>query len=272
MQLPALISRVSLAAAALFLAGCGKQAETATPSSLLVLVPCGMERPFDELATAFEQKHPGLDVRIELEVAHAMAKRVIDGARPDVVVSPGGVELEPLIDGNYVAKDAPVRFGVYDLMLFTPRANEGKVTDMESLLQDSVKVIAVADPEKTSIGRFTKEALVKKGLWDKLQSKIVITGSASDTYAHVSRGKADASFAYRSCPLKTAPDKLEYSRVRVLEEVPQDLYGPAYATAAVLNQSPSPALAKEFVGLLVSDEGQGIFRKYDLPSLGKDAK
>ena len=273
MQLSALISRGTLLAAALLLAGCGKKTDNAATNQLLVLVPCGMEMPFDELATVFEQQNPGLDVRVELEVAHAMAKRVIDGARPDVVVSPGGVELEPMVAAGFVAPDALVHFGVYDLMLFTPRPNEAKVSDMESLLEDSVKVIAVADPEKTSIGRFTKEALVKKGLWDGLQSKIVITGSASDTYAHVSRGKADASFAYRSCPLKTAPDKLQYSRVRILQEVPEELYGPAYATAATLVQSANPAKAKEFVALLVSEQGQAIFRKYDLPSLGnQDAK
>ena len=264
MQLPALIARLALLATAIAIAGCGRKHDDA----LLILAPCGMEMPLDELATLFEQRNPGLDARVELEVAHAMAKRIADdGMRPDVVVSPGGVELEPLVAAGLVAKDGLVRFGVYDLMLFVPRANEAGVTDTGSLLNDSVKVVAVADPERTSIGRFTKAALVKRGLWDKLRDKIVITGSASDTYAHVSRGKADASFAYRSCPLKTAPDKLQYSRVRVLEEVPKDLYGPAYATAAALIEAPNPAKAKEFLDLLLSAEGQAVLRKYDMPSL-----
>ena len=276
MQLPTLTVRVSLLVAAIALAGCGKKPEQQkqAPNTLLILAPCGMELPMDELAQIFEKRNPGLDARVELEVAHATAKRILDGGlRPDVVVSPGGVELEGLIEAGLVTKSELVPFGVYDLMLFVPRANKGKVTNMDSLVQSSVTIIAVADPEKTSIGRFTKEALVKKGLWDKLQDKIVITGSASDTYAHVSRAKADASFAYRSCPLKTAPDKLQYSRVRILEEVPEDLYGPAHATAAAMVKAPNPAKAQEFLELLVSEEGQAVFRKYDLPSLGtKDQK
>jgi len=253
-----------LAALAALAGGCGKNPAPAA-NRLFILVPCGMEMPFDQLAERFRERNPGLEVRVELEVAHAMAKRIADGARPDLIVSPGGVEIEPLVARGLVDGDALVHFGLFDLMLFVPRANEAKVSDMESLLQDSVKVLAVADPETTSIGRFTREALVNKGLWDRLQDKIVITGSASDTYAHVARAKADASFAYRSCPLKTAPDKIQYSRVRVLGEVPKDLYGPAYATAAVLVASPNAAKAQEFVGLLLSEEGRAILAEFDLP-------
>jgi len=275
MQLPTVTIRISLLVAAILLVGCREkpQQQQQAPDTLFILAPCGMEMPMDELALLFEKKNPGLDARVELEVAHATAKSILDGMRPDVVISPGGVELEELIKKGFIAEKELVPFGVYDLMLFVPRANKGKVTNMDSLVQSSVKIIAVADPEKTSIGRYTKEALVKKGLWDKLQGKIVITGSASDTYAHVSRGKADASFAYRSCPLKTAPDKLQYSRVRIIKEVPEDLYGPAYATAAALVNAPNPSKAREFLELLVSEEGQAVFRKYDLPSLKpKDPK
>lgn len=247
------------------LVGCGKNSAPAAANRLFILVPCGMEVPFNKLAEHFRGRNPGLDVRVELEVAHAMSKRVAEGTLPDLIVSPGGVEIEPLVAQGLVDGDGLVHFGIFDLMLFVPRANEANVTDMDSLLQDSVKVLAVADPETTSIGRFTREALMKKGLWDRLQDKIVITSSASDTYVHVARAKADASFAYRSCPLKTAPDKIQYSRVRVLDEVPKDLYGPAYATAAVLTNSPNAAKAKEFIGLLLSEEGRAILAEYDLP-------
>jgi molybdate transport system substrate-binding protein len=249
----------------LVLAGCGRKEEPAAAQQLFILVPCGMEVPFNKLAEVFRERNPQMEVRVELEVAHAMSMRVAEGTRPDIIVSPGGVEIEPLVKQGLVDPANLVRFGIFDLMLFVPRANEAQVTDMDSLLQDSVKILAVADPETTSIGRFAKEALVKKGLWDRLQDKIIITSSASDTYSHVARAKADASFAYRSCPLKTAPDKIQYSRVRVLEEVPKDLYGPAYATAAILTNSPNAAQAKEFIGLLLSDEGRTILAEYDLP-------
>lgn len=252
-----------LAATALLLTGCGRPADDA--NHLFILVPCGMEGPLEKLAGRFRERHPGVDVRLELEVAHAMARRIADGARPDLIVTPGGVEIEPLVAKGLVEEANLVRFATFDLMLFVPRANEAGVSDMESLLRDAVKVVAVADPETTSIGRYSKEALTNLGLWERLQDKIVITGSASDVYAHVARARADASFAYRSCPLKTAPEKIQYSRVRVLGEVPKDLYGPAYATAALLAGSPNPELAREFLDMLLDDEGRAILEEFDLP-------
>jgi ABC-type Fe3+ transport system substrate-binding protein len=54
--------------------------------------------------------------------------------------------------------------------------------------------------------------------------------------------------------------------------VPKSLYGPAYVTAAPLVDPPNPEKAKEFIALLLSKEGQDMFRKYDLPAMdSKDA-
>ena len=257
--------------------GCGKRAAPATgtaapaaagPIVLTFYAPCGMEMPFMELETLFEKSHPGVDVNLLLDNAHILTERVMEsGERPDLMASPGGHELARLVAAGLI-KAADVRpISQLDLCLFVPRANRAGVTTMADLVKDEVKVLAVADPEKTSIGHFTVEALKKAGLWDRLQPKVVITGDASQTYKHVASEKADASFAYRSCPLKTAPDKLEYSKVRVIESVPADLYGPAYATVAVLSTKAHRDLADEFVALVFSEAGAKIMGKYDMPCL-----
>jgi len=235
---------------------------------LQVYAPCGMEAPFMELETLFEKTHPGVDVNLLLDNAHILTERILDKReRPDVVVSPGGHELHALVEAGLIKTADLHPFSPLDLCLFVPRANTAGVNSMEDLLKDSVKVLAVADPDKTSIGHFTVEALTKAGLWDRLQSKVVITGDASQTYKHVASAKADASFAYRSCPLKTAPDKLEYSKVRVIQSVPENLYGPARATLAVMSTASRRDLADEFVKMAFSEPGRAVFAKFDMPCL-----
>jgi molybdate transport system substrate-binding protein len=227
-----------------------------------------MEAPFMELETLFEQAHPGVDVNLLLDNAHILTERVIDkGERPDIVISPGGHELARLAEAGLIKPADLHPFSPLDLCLFVPRANTAGVNSMEDLLKASVKVVAVADPDKTSIGHFTVEALRKANLWDRLQSKVVITGDASQTYKHVASAKADASFAYRSCPLKTAPDKLEYSKVRVIQSVPSELYGPAYATLAVMASASHRETADEFVKLAFSEAGRAVLAKFDMPCL-----
>jgi molybdate transport system substrate-binding protein len=255
------------AAAALLIGGGCRKAETG-PTVLTFYAPCGMEMPFIELEALFEKSHPGVDVNLLLDNAHILTERVMDsGERPDLVASPGGHELARLVSAGLIKPADLHPFTQLDLCLFVPRANRAGVTSMADLAKAEVKVVAVADPEKTSIGHFTVEALKKAGLWERIQAKVVITGDASQTYKHVAGEKADASFAYRSCPLKTAPDKIEYSRVRVIGSVPAEFYGPAYATIAVMATSAQRALADEFVQLMFSSQGLQILAKYDMPCL-----
>jgi molybdate transport system substrate-binding protein len=275
-----LLTRVIAAAALVLGAGWGCRqgerasaelapaADTGASDVLQIYAPCGMEAPFMELEALFEQAHPGVEVNLLLDNAHILVERVIDkGERPDIVISPGGHELTKMAAAGLIKPADLHPFSPLDLCLFVPRANTAGVNAMDDLLKDSVKVLAVADPEKTSIGHYTVEALKKAGLWDRLQSKVVITGDASMTYKHVASGKADASFAYRSCPLKTAPDKLEYSKVRVIQSVPGDLYGPAYATVAVLTGARRRDLAEQYVALAFSAAGREILAKFDMPCL-----
>ncbi len=263
---------VLLVAAGLVLGTAGCRKAASGPTVLHVYAPCGMEMPFMELETRFEQSHPGVDVNLLLDNAHILAERVIDsGERPDVIASPGGHELARLTEAGLLQAADIHPFSQLDLCLFVPRANRAGVAAMEDLAKDEVRILAVADPEKTSIGYYTVQALQKAGLWERVKGKVVITGDASQTYKHVAGEKADASFAYRSCPLKTAPDKLEYSKVRVIQSVPANLYGPAYATLAVVGTTTHRDLAEAFVQLVLSDEGKQIMGRYDLPCLPASA-
>ena len=249
-----------------------RAADGRAATAVTFYVPCGMEMPFMDLEERFEASHPGVDVRLLLDNSHILIKRILEkNERPDAVVSPGGHELVHLVEAGLADADDIRNFGQYDLCLFVPRANTAGVTCIDDLTKPSVKTVAVADPDETSIGYFTVETLKNAGIWDRIQSKVVITGDASQTYKHVASGKADASFAYRSCPLKTAPDKLEYSRVRVIQSVPNDMYGPAYAAAVVLKNARQAALAEEFVQMLLAEDGQRILRSYDLPCLPSQA-
>ncbi len=263
----------AVTAVATLLCGGGCRQAATGPTVLTLYAPCGMEMPFMELETLFEKTHPGVDVNLLLDNAHILTERVIDsGERPDLVASPGGHELARLVTAGLIKPADLHPFTQLDLCLFVPRANRAGVTAMADLTKDEVKAVAVADPEKTSIGHFSVEALKKAGLWERLQAKVVITGDASQTYKHVASDKADASFAYRSCPLKTAPDKIEYSKVRVIQSVPAELYGPAYATVGVLAASTQRALADEFIQLMFSPAGEQILATYDMPCLTQAAE
>lgn len=255
--------------------GCGKSSTGATPAGsagLTVYVPCGMELPFMAAKEAFEKTHPGTSVNVVLDNGNVLVKRVLDkGEQPDLIVSPGTLEMKKLEDAGAVAAGAVKPIGRFELVLFAPRSNPAGVAIMADLLKPEVKTIAIADPKENSVGHYTMQALQAAGLWDKVQDKMTFWDHPITAYQHVARERAQASFAYRSCPLKTAPEKLEYSRVRILETVPLDSYDPAFACIAVLAKAAHPQLAAEFVALLLSPAGQDLLDAHDIPRLAPQA-
>jgi len=250
------------------LAGCGRAvpaAASAAAATVTIYVPCGMELPFAAAQEAFQQAHPGVTVSMVLDNGNVLVRRVLDkGERPDLLVSPGTVEMEELEKAGVLKPENVRPFGRFELVLFTPRRNPAGVAHMADLTRPEVAVVAIADPAKNSVGRYTRQALEKAGLWEVLQPKLTFADHPITAYQHVAREKAQASFAYRSCPLKTAPDKLEYSKVRIVESVPPDSYGPAFACIAPLTES---ARAREFIEYLLSGAGQKLLGEHDIPIL-----
>lgn len=272
MQLRVQMSRASVVVAtvaALLLVGCGrKPGEQAASPKLTVFVPCGMELPFTSAQAAFQEANPGTTVHIVLDNANILVKRILDkGEYADLIVSPGTVEMEKLETAGRISSEDIQHFARYELVLFTPRSNPGNVSAISDLTKADVKVIAVAEPEANSVGRYIREALQKQGLWETLKPKMLFTEHPIVAYKHVAREKAQASFAYRSCPLKTAPEKLEYSKVRIIESVPVDSYGPAYACIAPLRSSAQRELALQFISFMRSPVGQDLLRQHDVPTL-----
>ncbi len=251
-------------------AGCTKapSGAGAEANALTVYVPCGMELPFMAAKEAFEKAHADATVNVVLDNGNVLVRRILDkGETPDLVVSPGTLEVKKLEDAGAVAAGAIQPFGRFELVLFAPRGNPGGVATMADLLKPEVKNIAIADPVENSVGYYTKQALEKAGLWNKVQDKMTFWDHPITAYGHVAQERAQASFAYRSCPLKTAPQKLEYSRVRILESVPEDSYDPAFACIATLAKAAHPQLAGEFVQFLLSPEGQDLLDSHDIPRL-----
>lgn len=253
----------------LLAAGCGGRKEaTVGPQALTLFVPCGMELPFMAARDAFAASRPGTAAEVVLDNANVLVRRILEkGERADLLVSPGLVEMDRMVAAGAVRREDIVPFARFELVLFTPRSNPAAVGTLADLTRDSVKTIAIADPVENSVGRCTKQALEALGLWTVLAPKMMLTDHPITAYKHVAREKAEASFAYRSCPLRTAPDKLEYSKVRIVETVPPGSYDPAFAYIAPLATSPRAEAARSFIGYLLSEAGQAMLLEYDLPGV-----
>jgi molybdate transport system substrate-binding protein len=237
------------------LAGCtaNKPAATGGPATatsgavqqVMIYVPCGMIIPVRTVMDAFEKKNPGIKVRGVFDNSDIIVDRVSKRhEKPDLVMSPGNVEMDQLKAAGFLNADGAKVLGNFELVVMVPAASTLVIKSPADLKQ--CQTIVSPDPSNNSIGASGKEALTKLGLWDTLKSKMVFTKHAIESHTIVAQGKADAGIAYRNCPLQTNPEKLNKSKVHIGFSFPADSYVRQPCLIARLKTSTSPAAGKFF--------------------------
>lgn len=247
----------------MLLAGCrtpeaksgGEAPVAAAPIEVRAFIPCGMIIPMRTAAEAFMTAHPDIKINGIYDNAGVIVKRIVEkGEQADLVVTPGSVELKALQDQGQIAGEARA-IGTFELVAIVPATSKLDLKSPADLMK--CKTIGSANPETNSTGASGKEALMKLGLWEGLQPKLLkpYPDHAIVAYTMVASGKADAAISYKNCPLETNPEKLSKSKVKVAFAFPADSYTKQQCLVAPLKNAKKPGAAAEFIKYLTSEEG-----------------
>ena len=128
---------------------------------------------------------------------------------------------------------------------------------IKSLLDPSIRKIAIANPEHAPYGRAAVAALQKAKLYDQVKEKLVLGENVSQAAQFVTSGNADAGLV--SLSLAQAPELQKQGRFwkippEIAESLPQGVI--------VLKQSASPEMADRFVDFFACGAGQKILARY----------
>lgn len=234
---------------------------------LSVFVPCGMLLPFHETIGRYEKDHPDVKVNATYDNAATLVRMITEkGARPDLFVSPGCCEVAVIERAGLIEPGSRHTLGSYEVVLLVPRGNPAGVHSWADLRKPAVKNISVGDPDRNSIGYYSRQGLTKMGLWEAIKPKMILTVNAVDAYTNVSQAKVQAAFSYLTCPLTSNPEKLSKEKVEIVDTLPRDTYDKATVVIATLNTSKNKALAAEFVDYLLRPEVQALLQEQGLPN------
>lgn len=216
-------------------------------------VPCGMTAPFHDAFEAFQAANPSVTVEATYDNDALLLRLVRDeGKRPDILVSPGGRELDVLTLKGLVDTGLSVRIGSFKIVAIARRDWSGAVRKPEDLLASRVKTIALPDPESTSMGWHVRQSLSRLGLWDRVKSKIVEADRIITAYQSVLHEEADVTVTYRGCPLPKSEEELRKSKARILFELPLESYDEPQVAIGVLNTTSHRPQAETLVHFLSS--------------------
>jgi molybdate transport system substrate-binding protein len=226
--------------------------------SLTVAAAADLQYAMRALIQGFERRS-GAHVRLVLGSSGNLTTQIEQGAPFDLFFSadtqhPLQLQREKLIEPGSL-----VRYAVGQLVVYAPTDSrlDFDRDGLATLSDPSVRKIAIANPRFAPYGRAAVAALRHAGLYEKLQSRLVLGEDVSQTTQFVVSGNAQASLTALS--LMFAPETKSRGRYWV---VPSSDYPPIEQAAVIVGRSSEKKLARAFLDYLQTPEGRSIFRHY----------
>jgi molybdate transport system substrate-binding protein len=240
----------------------GTRSAAQDPQTVSVYAAASLTEVFRDLAKTLEQRHPGLKVRFNFAGSQQLATQLEQGAPADDFVSADQRWMDYAKDKGLVEGESPV-FARNRLVVIVPGTNPARIERLEDLSRRGTKVVLAA--EAVPVGKYSRQALAKLAKapgfpsdYDRrvLANVVSQEENVKNVVAKVQLDEADAGVVYRSDV--TPPVSRQ---VRVFE-IPDQFNMIASYPIAVLKSAPNAIAGRQFIALLLSNDGQQVLRRH----------
>jgi molybdate transport system substrate-binding protein len=233
----------------------GLVAGAVTPAAaqeLTLSVAISMKEAIETLGRSFTGRQPGVTLRYNFGASGDLQKQIEAGAPIDVFVSAAQRQMEELDQRGLILRESRRVFARNVLTVIKAADSRLDLSKLQDLLDSRVGRIVIGNPKTVPVGQYAEESLRAVGLWDRLQPKLVFAENVRQALDYVARGEVDAGFVY------TTDAAVRADRVKEAFRPGEETYRPVIYPVAVVASSKQPALARAFIELLVSPEGQAV--------------
>ncbi|ALJ22237.1 molybdate ABC transporter substrate-binding protein [Microbacterium sp. No. 7] len=225
-------------------------AETTAPEptsdlsgDLVIFAAASLGTAFDEIAVAFEELHPGVDVQpIRYDGSSTLATQIIEGAAVDVFASADENNMAKVTDASLAT--GPALFATNTLVIATPQDNPAGIAGIADLASPDASVVLCA--VEVPCGAASQKLLDAAGV---AVTPASLEQNVTAVLTKVEAGEADAGLVY-------ATDVVGKGVASIVPEGAADVVN-KYPLVA-LDDAPNPEAAQAFVEFVLSAEGQAI--------------
>lgn len=244
---PARLSRWGvLVALSVALGGCA----STEPEPLVVAAASDLMLAFEELGPAFEAE-TGIPVRFSFGSSGALTQQLLHGAPVDAFFAANLAYLETLSRAGIIEQESVQVYAFGRLVLWT-RA-QTLLASLADLLRPEVRRVALANPEHAPYGVAARQALVRAGLWEALQPKLVLTEHVRQALQYAETGNAEAALVALSLVVETRGRRLP---------VDEGLYDPIRQAAGLVRGRPRHEAARRFLAFVRGPQGRAVLARY----------
>jgi molybdate transport system substrate-binding protein len=241
------------------------QADIRGLPNITILASSSLATPITELSRKYSRLY-NITVTASYNSSSEQAWRIEEGESADIFISShhhwmSSLKQMGLIDvyslANLVRNKLVLVSSTKGKLSEYPIIGNNVTEKLEYL--NNRTIMSFGDPDNTSLGMYTKQALINLGkitktdLWTKLDSTTIKSASAKNNLYLISHGET-AGIIYYS-------DAANNEEIRILSVIDESLHDPIVYQAAVV-AGENMEHAREFLNFLQTQESKQIFKKH----------
>jgi molybdate transport system substrate-binding protein len=218
-----------------------------------------------DLAAAYE-KHSGVKLNLTFGSSGNFFAQIQNGAPFDIFFSADSDYPHKLNLAGLVLPSSADAYAIGKLVLWSPaNANlNPEKSGWQSLLDPTVKKIAIANPDHAPYGRAAIEAIKNSGLYERVKDKLVFGDNIGQTAQFVQSGNAQIGILAESLILSPSFGPGHSWKI------PQQQYTPLIQSVVALKSSAHKDIALAFLAWIKTPPAQAVLQKYGFSKSADD--
>ena len=242
--------------------GLGLLARPALADAITIAAAADLKFAMEEIVAVFKQANSTDQVETIYGSSGKFHTQIQQGAPFDLFFS-ADIAYPRLLAKEGHAAAAARPYAVGRIVLWSASRDARRMT-LADLADPAIRKIAIANPKHAPYGKRAEEALRSAGLWDKVESRLVMGENIAQTAQYVQTGNADVGIIALSLALnRTLAAKGGYALI------PDKLHQPLEQGFIVTRRAAANPLAKKFADYMVSPEARRVMVRYGFVLAGE---
>lgn len=223
----------------------------ASAEKAIIAVAANFKHAADELEADFETR-TGHQIVLTAGSTGKLYAQIVNGAPFDIFLAADQDRPRLLEERNATVEGSRFTYATGRLALWSAGASHLNADSAAVLNGGEFRRLAIANPDLAPYGAAAKQVLQKLGLWDALQSKIVMGENITQSFTFVATGNAELGFVALSSVMELHDNTGAYW------EPPPEFYPAIRQDAVLLKRAKDNKAAQDFLTYLESADARVI--------------
>jgi molybdate transport system substrate-binding protein len=227
-----------------------------TTYEITISAAISLKNAFEDIGKIFLERNPGARLLFNFGGSGDLARQIEAGAPVDVFASAAPKDMDDLDRKDMIIKGTRKDFAGNRVVLVFPLNSKIPLISFYDLRRGEFQKIAIGNPKTVPAGRYAEEVLRYFNLWDGIKDRLILAENVRQVLDYVARGEVDAGVVYSTDAL------VRTKEVKVMAEAPEHSHRPVVYPIAVVKGTKKESLAREFITLVTSKEGEKVLERY----------